>query len=98
MQENDLLLSVQPADGMKEAVIQTTSGIFLRFPIEEISEMKKNAKGVRGIKLGRTESLETIHLLDGTEDDPIVMYKEKTVHLSRLKIGHRDGKGSRARS
>ena len=35
-------------------------------------------KGVRGIKLGRTESLETIHLLDGTEDDPIVMYKEKT--------------------
>ena len=77
LQENDMLLSVQPADGMKEAVIQTTSGIFLRFPIEEISEMKKNAKGVRGIKLGRTESLETIHLLDGTEDDPIVMYKEK---------------------
>ena len=98
LQENDMLLSVQPADGMKEAVIQTTSGIFLRFPIEEISEMKKNAKGVRGIKLGRTESLETIHLLDGTEDDPIVMYKEKPVHLSRLKIGHRDGKGSRARS
>ncbi len=78
LQENDMLLSVQPADGMKEAVIQTTSGIFLRFPIEEISEMKKNAKGVRGIKLGRTESLEAIHLLDGTEDDPIVMYKEKT--------------------
>ena len=98
LQENDMLLSVQPADGMREAVIQTTSGIFLRFPIEEISEMKKNAKGVRGIKLGRTESLETIHLLDGTEDDPIVMYKEKPVHLSRLKIGHRDGKGSRARS
>ena len=52
LQENDMLLSVQPADGMREAVIQTTSGIFLRFPIEEISEMKKNAKGVRGIKLG----------------------------------------------
>ena len=98
LQENDMLLSVQPADGMREVVIQTTSGIFLRFPIEEISEMKKNAKGVRGIKLGRTESLEAIHLLDGTEDDPIVMYKEKPVHLSRLKIGHRDGKGSRARS
>ena len=98
LQENDMLLSVQPSDGMREAVIQTTSGIFLRFPIEEISEMKKNAKGVRGIKLGRTESLEAIHLLDGTEDDPIVMYKEKPVHLSRLKIGHRDGKGNRARS
>ena len=65
LQENDMLLSVQPADGMKEAVIQTTSGIFLRFPIEEISEMKKNAKGVRGINLGRTEVAETIHLLDG---------------------------------
>ena len=30
--------------------------------------MKKNAKGVRGIKLGRTESLEAIHLLDGTDN------------------------------
>ena len=98
LQDNDMLLSVQPVDDMKEAIIQTTSGVFLRFPIEEISEMKKNSKGVRGIKLGRAESLEAIHLLSGNEDDPIVMYKEKAVHLSRLKMGHRDGKGSKARS
>ncbi|MFR4578959.1 MAG: DNA gyrase C-terminal beta-propeller domain-containing protein [Clostridium fessum] len=94
LQENDMLLSVQPADGMKEAVIQTTSGIFLRFPIEEISEMKKNAKGVRGIKLGRTESLRQSICWTALTDDPIVMYKEKPVHLSRLKIGYRDGKGN----
>ena len=98
LQDNDMLLSVQPVDDMKEAIIQTTSGVFLRFPIEEISEMKKNSKGVRGIKLGHAESLEAIHLLSGNEDDPIVMYKEKAVHLSRLKMGHRDGKGSKARS
>ncbi|MFQ8842086.1 MAG: hypothetical protein ACLR8P_15390, partial [Clostridium fessum] len=31
----------------------------------------------RGIKLGRTESLETIHLLDSTGDDPISLCIKK---------------------
>ena len=47
--------------------------------------MKKNAKGVRGIKLGRTESLEAIHLLDGTEDDPIVMPPACGWYVERIK-------------
>ena len=74
LQENDMLLSVQPADGMREAVIQTTSGIFLRFPIEEISEMKKNAKGESCDELGRTASLVALPLLAGTAAEPIGMY------------------------
>ena len=94
LQEGDRLAEVLVEDGQTEAVIQTTSGIFLRFPIEEISVMKKNARGVRGIRLSRGEELEHLYLPGA---DETARYKEKEVHLNRLKLSHRDGKGSKVR-
>ena len=96
LSEEDMLLSVQPVDGSSEVVLQTTGGTFLRFALEEISLLKKNSRGVRGIKLGRGEALEAVYLL-GTDSENVVFYKEKPVHLNRLKIGKRDGKGTKAR-
>ena len=95
LQEGDRLAEVLVEDGQTEAVIQTTSGIFLRFPIEEISVMKKNARGVRGIRLSRGEELEHLYLPGA---DETARYKEKEVHLNRLKLSHRDGKGSKVRA
>ncbi len=83
-------------DGAREAVLQTDHGVFLRFAAEEIPVQKKNAKGVRGIKLSKEEQLETVYLL-GENTDNIAVYKEKQVHLNRLKLSHRDGKESRTR-
>ncbi|WP_333647497.1 DNA gyrase/topoisomerase IV subunit A [Lacrimispora sp.] len=94
LQDGDLLLSIQALEVQTDVVLQTTSGIFLRFLTEEISEMKKNARGVRGIKLSQGEELEEVYLLG---EDPVIRYKEKDVHLNRLKIGKRDGKGSKVR-
>lgn len=94
LQDGDMVVSIQLTDGRTEAVLQTTNGVFLRFDLEEISTLKKNSKGVRGIKLGRGEELEQVYLL-GTDSEQTVMYKEKQVHLNRLKIGKRDGKGSK---
>lgn len=96
LQDGDMVVSIQLTDGRTEAVLQTTNGVFLRFALEEISTLKKNSKGVRGIKLGRGEELEQVYLL-GTDSEQTVMYKEKQVHLNRLKIGKRDGKGSKVR-
>ena len=96
LQDGDMVVSIQLTDGRTEAVLQTTNGVFRRFDLEEISTLKKNSKGVRGIKLGRGEELEQVYLL-GTDSEQTVMYKEKQVHLNRLKIGKRDGKGSKVR-
>lgn len=96
LQDGDMVVSIQLTDGRTEAVLQTTNGVFLRFDLEEISTLKKNSKGVRGIKLGRKEELEQVYLL-GTDSEQTIMYKEKQVHLNRLKIGKRDGKGSKVR-
>lgn len=94
LQEDDELISVVLLKEEKEIVLQTSNGVFLRFLLEEISELKKNSRGVRGIKLSKDELLETIYLLG---EDPVVEYKSKEVHLNKLKIGHRDGKGSKVR-
>lgn len=96
LQEGDKVIGVKLLEDENEAVIQTTAGVFLRFAVSEISVLKKNSRGVRGIKLGRDEELEEIHLLGG-DSDKIITYKEKQVHLNRLKIGKRDGKGSKVR-
>ena len=60
----------------------------------EISEMKKNSKGVRGIKLERDDELEHLYLVD---EDGTILYKKKEVQLNRLKIAKRDGKGTKVR-
>lgn len=93
--EEDMLISVQLWDGQKDAVLETRGGYFLRFETEEISVMKKNSKGVRGIRLGKEDVLERIYLLDGT--DMTAMLKDKEVHLNRLKTAKRDTKGTKVR-
>jgi DNA gyrase subunit A len=94
LQDEDGVISVQLVEGQMDVVLQTSAGVFLRFQTDEIPEMKKNARGVRGIKLAPGEELETVYLLG---EDPVIHYKEKEVHLNRLKIGKRDGKGSKVR-
>ena len=75
-------------------MLQTSEDIFLRFAIGEIPEMKKNARGVRGIKLAEQELLEQVYFVG---EQPVITYKKKEVHLNRLKMGKRDGKGSKVR-
>ena len=96
LQDEDMVISILPVENKNEVVLQTTNGVFLRFALEEVSVLKKNSRGVRGIKLGRDEELEAVYLLGG-DAEPVITYKEKQVHLNRLKIGKRDGKGTRAR-
>lgn len=94
LQDEDKIAAIVPAEGQTDVVLQTSSGIFLRFLLEEISVMKKNSRGVRGIKLAAGEELEQLYLIG---ENPVVLYKEKEVHLNRLKVAKRDGKGSKVR-
>ena len=94
LQDGDELAAVIPVEGQTEVVIQTTGGVFLRFALEEISMLKKATRGVRGIRLSKNEELEKLYLIG---ENPIVDYKGKEVHLNRLKMAKRDGKGSKVR-
>lgn len=80
----------------KNVVIQTNGGVFLRFPLTEIPVKKKGAAGVRGIKLSKEDYIEDIYLIN--EGDTVLMdYKGKHMDLGRLKLAHRDTKGTKVR-
>ena len=96
LQEGDEVAAVLVITNNQQVVLQSKEGFFLRFPAEEVSEKKKGAVGVRGMKLKKKDELEHVYLFEeGTECK--VLYKEKEVTLNRLKMAKRDGTGTKAR-
>ena len=75
-------------------VLQTRNGMFLRFAVEDLPEQKKNAIGVRGIKLAGTDIVENAWLLSQGDRTAVNMH-ETEIDLSRLRISKRDGKGTK---
>ncbi len=73
-------------------VIQTTAGRFLKFPIEEIPEKKKNAVGVRGIKLDKGAKVDDVYIISPGSDITIE-YAGKEISFKQMKLGHRDQTG-----
>lgn len=94
LQEGDSLLTVRIVGTETDLALQSASGMFLRFSMEDIPELKKNSRGVRGMKLGAGDELENVYFVT---KQPQITYKEKEVHLNRLKLAKRDGKGSKVR-
>ena len=96
LQAEDELLYMQVIQDNHNIVLQTEFGYFLRFPSSEVSEKKKGAIGVRGIRLQKNDVVEHAYLFEeGTERK--VVFKEKEVTLNRLRQGKRDTQGVRNR-
>lgn len=68
LNEEDELVSVVVLTEQQNVILQSANGFFLRFPIEEISVMKKNAVGVRGIRLNEVDYIENVYYT-GMEND-----------------------------
>ncbi len=59
--EEDELLSIEVVTEHQHIILQSKDGCFLRFDTDEISELKKTAVGVRGIRLGEGDYIEQVH-------------------------------------
>lgn len=94
--EGDELVSVVALTGQQHIILQTNDGIFLRFPIEDISVMKKNAIGVRGIRLNEKDYIENVYYT-GIGEGQSITYKNKDIEINRIKLGKRDAKGTKIR-
>ena len=94
--EGDEVLNISVIKEQRNVVLQSKEGFFLRFPIEEIPEKKKGAIGVRGMKLGDTDSLEAVYYTQNAVETTI-KYKAKKLVLNNLKLGKRDSKGNNVR-
>ena len=94
LKDDDEVLFVGTISGNETLVMQSGKDMFLRIEVGTISEQKKAATGVRGMKLDKNDSLTGIYLLPpGTNRE--VEVKGKKYDLNRLHIGNRDTKGTK---
>jgi DNA gyrase subunit A len=96
LSEGDTLVFVGAADEMEQVVLQSAGGYFLRFLKSGISEMKKTAVGVRGMKLSAGDFLEHAYLLGGHQEYTI-NHHGKPYSLNKVKLANRDTKGVKPR-
>ena len=94
--EKDRVVMVQPAAAMEHLVLQTRDGYFLKFLKEEIPVQKKNALGVRGIRMGEQDVVEHAYMLENRVEY-VITYREKQITLNKLKLAKRDTKGTKVR-
>ena len=94
--EEDKVVSIATLGEAQTCVFRSHQGMCLRIAISEIPQKKKAAIGVRGMKLDGEDRIEEVYYPD-SEKDKVIYYKEKEVHLDKLKIAGRDTKGTRIR-
>ena len=94
--DGDEVVNVTVMDQLKDIVLRTKEGYFLRFSVDEIPEKKKGAVGVRGMKLTSGDYVEEIRFTKNGEDTSFT-YKNKVVEASKVKLMRRDTKGTKLR-
>ena len=92
--ENDTLVFAGVITDQKYAVLLTRNGFLLKFPLDQISEMKKNAAGMQGIKLSKDDLVERAVLAGDREEAPLE-HRDVTIDLNEVRAGKRNGRGSR---
>jgi len=94
--EGDELLNIEIMTEHRHIILQSKNGYFLRFDTDEISELKKTAVGVRGMRLGTDDFIENVYYCQpGSEGS--IPYKDKNVPINKLKVNKRDTKGTKIR-
>ena len=79
-------------------VIQSQNGYFLRFSLSEITYKKKTALGIRGMNLGKDDRVRKAYLYGaGDGSTETILYKEKELAFSKVRLMGRNSKGVKVR-
>ena len=92
--EGDTLVYAGVITDEKYAVLISRNGYLLKFPLEQISEMKKTAAGMQGMKLSKEDLVEKAMMIRDRETETFV-YRETEVDLNRVRTSVRNGKGTK---
>ena len=97
LEAGDEVITILPVTeiGLNTIVLWTKDGYFLRFALDDVPMNKKNAKGVRGIRLKAKDEC-TGAMIAGP--DSVVKYGKKEVRLNTLKTATRGGTGTKVRT
>ena len=95
--DGDAVASVLVVSGQTDVVLRSSSGYFLKFPLEDVPAMKKTAVGVHGMKLAKGDRVAQAWLVNHT-DQTLVTWQDKTIDTLQLRTAQRGGKGSKPKN
>ena len=96
LEEGDALILVRAMQEISsDIVLMTDGGYVLRFSLEEIPEMKKTARGVRGMEIKPGDSVAAAWL---TGEKEKAEWNGREIDLTGIRKSHRGGRGVRRKS
>ncbi len=96
LKKNDRLVDVHLTDGKQDVVIGTAEGMAIRFGEHEVRTMGRTASGVRGIRLGKKDTVIGAVVLRRAGTTILVATEKgfgKRSETEEYRISHRGGKG-----
>ena len=96
LQEGDRIVSISILSSNQNIVFMTEREYMLRISASDVPEKKKNAIGVRGMKLQKDDTIEAVYLFEEGNEKKVTFH-EKEINLNRLKLAKRDGAGTKMR-
>ena len=96
LNDGDSLVSVLLCTGKEDIILQTKDNYFLRYDMSEVSVLKKNTKGIKGINIGDDDSLKAAYAFPKKDNGATApLGGEKFVRLSEIPYGTRATKGKK---
>ena len=94
--EGDALISAELTNGQHDIVLQTRNGMAIRFNEQEIRPMGRNARGVRGVRLGKDDYVIGMVAVKRPDATLLVVCENgygKRTTIDAYRLIHRGGKG-----
>lgn len=96
LNDGDSLVSVLFCNGKEDIILQTKDNYFLRYDMSEVSVLKKNTKGIKGINIGDEDSLKAAYAFPKKDNGATApLGGEKFIRLSEIPYGTRATKGKK---
>ncbi len=95
LSDEDELMIVKLTDGLKEVIVGTSAGLFVRFPEDQVRPMGRAARGVKAVTLKAEDRVVGADLVTGDHQMLISSSKGygKRVKISEFSPHRRGGKG-----
>lgn len=89
-----LLSSADIFAGDRKVILLTSKGLSLGFPLEEVSELKKTSRGVKGITLDKEDELAFADVVP--QDQETFDFEGKSLSAKKVRLRRRAAKGQKA--
>lgn len=94
LEEEDMLVCAlqvtveETLDNNRNVIIATKNKLYLAFPLNQISELKKTSKGLKGITLAKDDYVEYVKVI--TPDIENIEFDGKRYNIKKIKVKNRN--------